>query len=939
MHQRPVAARRKWALLLAGMAVAGIGIAAACSSTLGSAPSAPAATDGGAPGASNEGGAGKPPGSSSDAGSSEAGSILPIDASVPPDPSRVPLSDGWSLQSSAVATDTGEVISTAAYATTGWYPTSIPSTVLAALVANGVYKDILTGMNLRSVPGTTYPIGKDFLSSNDDIPMPPSSPFAPAWWFRTQFQAPGSAATTLHFDGLNYRADIFLNGHKIAASADVNGTYRRYDFDVTSYLAPGTNTLAVAVTAPQPKELGLDFVDWNPAPADKLMGILREVYLVKHGGVEIRDPYVSSHLTGTRAALTVGAELHNATSAAIQGTLTGAIESTTFQEDVTLPAGGTVEVTFDPAKIPQLTIASPRLWWPAKLGAQDMYQLDLRFTSGGQTLHEETTAFGIREVTSSLSNGSRLFAINGKSILIRGGGYTPDILYRQDPARQESELAYVLDLNLNTVRLEGKLENEHFFDVADRLGILVMPGLMCCDYWQDSQDWQPGDFTVAADSVHDQAMRLRKHPSAFTFLYGSDEAPVAQAEQGYLNALGDARWPNPVQAAASDVNPAPASGPTGFKMKGPYDYEPPIYWYTDTQFGGAFGFATEISPGADVPPIESLDAMLGPGHGWPIDSVWDYHVGAKSPFLDLDNYTTALGARYGAATGEADFVNKSQLTAYESLRAMFEAYGRNKYTSATGVIQWMLNNAWPGLNWHLYDYYLRPGGAYFGAKKGNEYLHVQYSYDDQSIVVVNHRYDASPGLVATATIYDGTSAQTFTASAPVSAPPDSSTKTSLSLPDMTGSSGVYFLDLKLADASGNTLSSNFYWLTPTPDVMGKPDPSTQWYFLPIATYADFTALASLAKVTLTATKATTQGSGRSTTAVTLKNPSSTLAFFTRVQVLAGGTEILPVLWDDNYVSIPPGGTKTVTATYASALAGGGDVGVALSGWNVAAGTL
>jgi exo-1,4-beta-D-glucosaminidase len=306
--------------------------------------------------------------------------------------------------------------------------------------------------------------------------------------------------------------------------------------------------------------------------------------------------------------------------------------------------------------------------------------------------------------------------------------------------------------------------------------------------------------------------------------------------------------------------------------------------------------------------------------------------------MDLGNYTNALTGRYGAASGEADFALKSQLTAYESLRAMFEAYGRNKYTAATGVIQWMLNNAWPGLNWHLFDYYLRPGGAYFGAKKGNEYLHVQYSYDDQSVVVQNHQYKGFTGLKATATLYDATSAQVFTGTATLDVTPDSSTKTTITVPLMGSPSGVYFLDLELVDSNGTPVSSNFYWLTPTPDVMGAADPSVAWYFEPIATFADFTPLGALAKVTLGGTKTSQQTGGQATTSVTLKNTSSTIAFFTRVQVLAGGSEILPVLWDDNYVSILPGATKTVTATYPSALATGG-VSVAVSGWNVNAGTL
>ena len=927
--------QRRWVPFFAWAAALAAACAANSVTPSGSGTSRDAGTMGAGPGDGGHVGGDGGSGAQRDGGSVATSMDAGVDAGPPSDPSRIYLSDGWLIQSSAVATDPGETISTAAYAPMQWYPTTVPSTVVASLLANGVYSDILTGMNLRSLPGMGYSIGQDFLSIEDNVPMPSDSPFLPAWWFRTQFQSPGTPATTLHFDGINYRADIYLNGQKIASNADVDGTYRRYDFDITPYLAAGENTLAVAVTAPQPDELGLDFVDWNPVPPDKLMGIIRDVYLVKHGGVEIRDSYVATHLNGSSAELTVGAELHNGTTASISGTLSGTIDSVTFSQDVTVAAGASAPISFAPATYPQLVLANPRLWWPAKLGAQDMYDLDLKFTAGGTVSHEQVTQFGVREVTSTLSNGSRLFAINGKSILIRGGGYTPDILYRQDPTRQEQELAYVVDLNLNAVRLEGKLEDEHFFDVADELGILVMPGLMCCDYWQDSPNWQASDFTVSAESVHDQAMRLRKHPSVLTFLYGSDTAPVSQAEQGYLAALADAGWPNPIQAAAAEPSTTPASGPTGYKMNGPYDYEPPIYWYTDTQFGGAFGFATEISPGSDPPPVESLNAMLGTTNEWPIDSTWDYHVGAKSPFLDMDNFITALNARYGDATGEADFSMKSQLMAYESLRAMFEAYGRNKYSSATGVIQWMLNNAWPGMNWHLYDYYLRPGGSYFGAKKGNEYLHVQYSYDDQTVWVVNHQYAAFSGLNVTATLFDETSNQVYSGSASLSAPADSSTKTSITIPAMSSSSPVYFLDLELTDGTGASVSSNFYWLTPQPDVMGQPDPSTQWYILPVATFADFSSLASLPMVTLAATKTTSQSGSQSTTSVTLKNTSSTIAFFTRLQVLAGGTEVLPVLWSDDYVSVLPGATKTVTATYATSLASAGAPTVSVSGWNVA----
>ena len=187
-------------------------------------------------------------------------------------------------------------------------------------------------------------------------------------------------------------------------------------------------------------------------------------------------------------------------------------------------------------------------------------------------------------------------------------------------------------------------------------------------------------------------------------------------------------------------------------MTGPYDYVAPSYWLLDKTRGGAHGFNTETSPGPAIPPIESLRRMLPEDHLWPIDSWWDYHAGGGA-FKDLKIFTTALDARYGPSTSVEEFARKAQVMAYEGHRAMFEAFGRNKYTS-TGVIQWMLNNAWPSMIWHLYDWYLRPGGSYFGAKKANEPLHIQYSYDDASVVVVNSFYQAFPGMKARARVYN-----------------------------------------------------------------------------------------------------------------------------------------------------------------------------------------
>ena len=217
----------------------------------------------------------------------------------------------------------------------------------------------------------------------------------------------------------------------------------------------------------------------------------------------------------------------------------------------------------------------------------------------------------------------------------------------------------------------------------------------------------------------------------------------------YLDVEKQCRWPNPVISSAS-AKPAEFTGESGVKMTGPYEYIAPSYWMEDKERGGAYGFNTETSMGPAVPPIESLKEMLPPEHLWPIDDWWNFHAGGNE-FKDIKVFTEALDRRYGQAQDAEDFAFKSQVMSYEGVRAMFEGYSRNKYRS-TGVIQWMLRNAWPSMIWHLYDYYLRPGGGYFGTKKALEPLHPVHGYDDRSISVVNSRYQDASGLKLTAKI-------------------------------------------------------------------------------------------------------------------------------------------------------------------------------------------
>ncbi len=843
---------------------------------------------------------------------------------------KIVLRQGWAIQSSADVREAGDTVSTAGFEPRGWYPATLPSTVLSALVADQVYPDPYFGMNLRSIPGASYRVSANF----SNIAMPPDSPFRHAWWYRAKFELPPAyrgKTVWLGFDGINFRANVWVNGRQVADAAHMAGAWRVWQLDVTAAARPGeSNVLAVEVFPPLPHDLAITFVDWNPLPPDKGMGLWRDVWVAATGPVALRFPMVTTHLRGTAADLTIRAEAVNATDRAVEGVLKAAIESIELSQPVRLAPHETGVVHFTPADYPQLKIAQPRLWWPAQVGEQNLHPLELRFESSGAVSDVSRTQFGIREVTSEIdAKGHRLFRINGRNILVRGAGYTFDMLLRSSPERQEAELRYVRDMNLNAVRFEGKLEDDHFLELCDRYGILVLAGWCCCDHWERWGEWDSEDETIAAASLRDQLRRMAQHPSLADWMYGSDNPPPPKIERMYLDILKQTEWPNPFHSSAT-AKPTPA-GPTGVKMTGPYEYIAPSYWYLDDSRGGAHGFNTETSPGPSPPPVETLRRMLPAEHLWPIDSWWDYHAGGGA-FKDIHVFTEALDARYGKSATLEEFARKAQMMAYEGHRAMFEAYGRNKYTS-TGVVQWMLNNAWPGLIWHLYDWYLRPGGSYFGAKKANEPLHVQYSYDDRSVVVVNSYYRTLAHLTVSAKVFNLDMTEKFSGSASLDAAEDSSTRV-LTLPEIAGLTSTYFVSLRLTDAAGKPLSENFYWLSTSPETLAWE--KSDWYHTPTKTFADYSALNSLAQVQLNVASQTAQHGDEGVTSVTITNPGPSLAFAVRLKVKkgAGGDEVLPVIWEDNYFALLPGETRRVSATYRSRDLGRARPVVEVDGWNV-----
>jgi len=863
---------------------------------------------------------------------------------------RLQLRDGWAIRSSADVRASGATLSTVGVSVAGWIPARLPATVVAARVAHGDFADPGYGTNLRQIPGTTdYPLGDKFALHD----MSSTNPYRVSWWYRTELELPPTRDRVwLHFDGINYRANIWLNGKKIAGDKDVAGSYRRYAFDVTALAnRGGRNALAVEVFAPTKNDLAPSFIDWNPDAADRNMGLWQDVYVTSSGPVRIEHPFVVSRVPGKdEARLTIGAELVNATDAPVTATVSGSIggprdgmRAIEVTETVTLAPRERKSLSLTPERHPELAIAAPRLWWPYGLGAPNLHDLVLTASVAGALSDRATSRFGIREVAFDLVDGKwARYKVNGTPLQIRGAGYTSDILFRFSDERDEQEMQLVKELGLNAIRIEGKLANDHLFDVTDRQGILVLPGWECCsawEYWADEQKshgvapWSEATRAIASASLESQLYRLRGRPSVVTFLYGSDSHPPPSIEKDYLAVIRATRWPMPTQNQASERDPSTLTGPSGFKMTGPYDYVPPIYWYVDREHGGAFGFNSETGPGAAVPNVESLKKFLPPDRLWPINEVWGYHLGGDR-FASLDMHTRALEAQYGKANDVEDYARKAQALAYDAERAMFEAYRRNKST-ATGVIAWMLNSAWPSLLWHLYDHDLAAGGGYYGAKKANEPVHIQYSYDDGTVVVVNDSPATVSGLKATAEVYglDGAKLAALDQS-DLRVPTDRSI-VALTLPPTVNPGVTRFVHLLLRDRGNQIVSRNFYWLSGKSDVLDWA--KTEWWGTPAISYADLSALHSLPAVTTTvrASSAATTADAR-TLHVTVRNGGSALAFFLRLRVTrgAGGDEVLPSYWSDNYVSLLPGEKRELSVRFAEAALAGAEPVVQLTGWNV-----
>lgn len=830
-----------------------------------------------------------------------------------PEGEKLLLRDNWAIRSSKDLSIGGKAISIAGYQIDGWYPTTVPSTVLAALVANKVYNDPYFGTNINDIPGKI---------TDRRYEMPEGSPFKVAWWYRTEFKIPSDYKkkhTWLQFHSINYKANIWLNGKLIADTTSVEGAYRLINLDISKAAVPGeTNCLALEIFPPKGMDLTITWVDWNPTPPDRGMGIWYDVAIHSTGGVAVENPHVVTKLnlpSTNEARLTISAEVKNAENKKVTGLLKGTIEDITFSKYITLQPGERKLIVFEPGEFQQLIISNPRLWWPHTVGPQNLYDLNLSFDAWGKTSDKKTVRFGIREITSWMNNfdksHTKVFQINGKNIVIRGGGYVEDMMLRPSNERVDADLKYAKHMNLNTLRMEAPRGSDYLFQRCDEEGILLMVGWCCCSSWERWKSWTTHTGDVAEESWRDQILHLRNHPSIFTWLYGSDNFPPEDVERRYLKVLNEYDNTRPYESSATQAA-STIAGLTGVYM-GPYPnvyaYETPTFWYSKLEFN------TEAGPtGEQIPPIETMRMMMPEKDLWPMSPSWDLRL--HKAFFPIAR--AAFESRYGKPTGVEEYSMKSQVFQNEAVKAMFEAFAGNKYRSS-GIIYWMYNSAWPKMYWQLYDYFFMPNGGFYGAKTACEPLHIQYCYDDKSVKIVNCFYNDFKGLTASVKIYDFNMNLVSSDSIETDVASDESQKVfSIAVPgDITK---VYFLKLLLSDGAGKQLSSNFYWLCSEGDEK-----------------ADFTDLAKLPKTNIKVTASPLQKDGtKCTVNITLENLGTGLAFAVNPKILklSNHQPVLPVVWDDNYFSLLPQEKRVIKVEFDLKNIDGDTPVIKVEGWNI-----
>lgn len=842
---------------------------------------------------------------------------------------QMDLNIGWQCRRADEVKEPGIILSQTTYKLHQWMPAVVPGTVLTTLLYYHKVPDPFYGMNNKLIPDI-YQTGRSYYT----------------YWFVKDFRIPvlpGGKEAWLHLRGVNNSCDLYLNGHKLNEQTHF-GMFLRQEYNITPYLKKSGNRLAIVVYPPDPvgnpnggqggdgtiaRNVGSQYTagwDWIQPVHDRNTGIWDKVWIAFTGSTEIRYPHIVTEVPGARypgedqkpANIIVSAHLRNAAKYPVHGTFQCIIQDDTLSKEVSIPAGRDIKVDLSP-----LHFNHPKLWWPNGYGKQNLYQARLRFLVDGRNLSDsQLVTFGIRQINTQWDAFTRSMKIlvNGQPIFIKGGNWiASDAMLRFSPERYNAEIRFHKEMNLNLIRVWGGslTERPEFYDACDKYGLLVMQDFWisgdCNGRWDDpfkkDDQWirrqYPDDHALFIASAADQIRMLRNHPSLAIWCGGNEMTPpddiLKPLRDSVLSRLDGTRWF--VDYSNSDSMSYNSLGGNG---DGPYGIQPVTHFWSEKTFPfnsevgsvgtGDYESLKRFIPAKDlIPPAEHA-----------VDSVWEYHK-----YIGYGNHIE----RYGPVKGIQDFAEKAQLVNYNQYRGLIEGFSSHIWQWYTGVIIWKTQNPWTALRGQMYDYYLDPNAGLYGLHEGSEPLHVMYDPVKGMVDIVNNGFRERRNLMLQVYLINIAGQKRLLTQAFEYINP-SSVKSYLDIRRMVhrfAEKEGGFLLLRLRNTDKAILSENLYWL---PDSTGQ-----------------YSGLQQMKQVHLVL-KA--YSNGQKQVRVSLYNPlDGPVAFFNRISLVNSQTKerLLPVFYSNNYISVMPGETKTVTID-ASQIHGLRDALVSVYGWNV-----
>jgi len=662
----------------------------------------------------------------------------------------------WKVKARADVKEAGEKIDQPGDPDKDWVRARVPGTVLASYVEAGLEKDPNFGDHIYKVERSKY--DRDF-------------------WYRTEFIVPagfGKEKVWLNCKGVNRKAELYLNGSRLGS---LEGFMQRGQFDITALLKKdGKNVLTILVSWPRtplanfssPTYLPSAGWDWMPYVPGLNMGITDDIYLSNTGALLIHDPWVHASLpTNARADLSVAVEVSNPSDKPLQGMLKGVIQpgNIEFFQKIFIGAHSSADVKWDPQRYPQLMIHSPRLWWPNGYGKPELYTCQFILSSGEEVSDTRKVSFGIRKYTYDTLDHVLHVSINGTKVFLKGGNWgMPEYMLRCGGEEYDTKVRLHREMNFNIIRnWTGATTDEAFYEACDKYGIMVWD-----DFWLNANPNLPVDLNVFNANVIEKIKKLRNHPSIAVWCAeneGWPEPPLSGWLKEDLRTFdGDERWYQPNSHAENLTG------------SGPWANFDPRYYFSayPTGLGGNKGWGLRTELGTAVfTNAESFKKFMPKENWWPRNEMWNLHFFGPLAFnAGPDNYDESIRQRYGQPTGIEDYCRKAQLLNIETNKAMFEGWQDHIWEDASGIMTWMSQSAYPSLVWQTYDYYYDLTGAFWGAKKACEPLHIQWNPMTNAVKIVNTSGQDAPGLSAEAAIYNlnGELAPAYSASAKIDAP-------------------------------------------------------------------------------------------------------------------------------------------------------------------------